>query len=170
MRVPENGIPAEELIAVVKNSLKRAGLSAAPNGPVLRVSAVQLILRVVTETVIGAGVDIRVPFVGMRLKTGVRVTKQDTQTLDLTLVPPDLLARAEIRDGDVEDVLVGAITKIRSVVASAAAGDDPWVLAAGTIDLTFVVTESGQISLGIDADATAAATQTLRLTLCSPDE
>jgi hypothetical protein len=130
----------------------------------LRVSAVQLILKVVGTATRGGGVDFRVPFIGMQFKAGAKVTRQDTHTLDLTLAPPDL-AGPEIRDGDIETALVDAITTIRAIVASAAQGDDPWVLTDGTVDLTFVVTENGSISLGFEGELTNELTQTLRLSL-----
>jgi hypothetical protein len=51
------------------------------------------------------------------------------------------------------------------VVTEAAAGDDPWVLSASTIDIRFAVTETGTISLGVDGELANEVTQTLRLGL-----
>jgi len=164
VRATDNGIPAETLITAVKNSVKRAGVSATSEHPDFRVSAVQLILTLIATTTRGGSVDFRVPFLGMQLRAGATVSRQDTHSLDLMLVPPGLPG-PEIRDGDVESALVEAITTIRAVVASAAAGDDPWALATGTVDITFAVTETGSISLGLHGELVGQLTHTLRLTL-----
>jgi hypothetical protein len=54
-----------------------------------------------------------------------------------------------------------------AVVANAAAGDDPWALATGTIDITFAVTETGSISVGLHGELAGQLTHTLRLTLAA---
>jgi hypothetical protein len=60
---------------------------------------------------------------------------------------------------------VNAIATIRKVVAKAAEGDDPWILSASTIDISFAITQTGSISLGADGELTGELTQTLRLGL-----
>jgi hypothetical protein len=51
------------------------------------------------------------------------------------------------------------------VLAKAAEGDDPWVLSASTIDISFAITQTGTISLGADGELANALTHTLRLGL-----
>jgi hypothetical protein len=60
---------------------------------------------------------------------------------------------------------VDAIVTIRSAMALAAAGDDPWNLSAGVIDITFALTKTGTISVGVDGDLSDEVTQSLKLTL-----
>jgi hypothetical protein len=60
---------------------------------------------------------------------------------------------------------VNAISTIRDVMTKAAEGDDPWLLSAGTIDLSFAVTQTGTISLGVDGELASEVTHTLRLGL-----
>ena len=62
---------------------------------------------------------------------------------------------------------MNAIATVRAVAAEAAAGDDPWVLSASTIDIRFAITETGTISLGVDGELANEVTQTLRLGLAS---
>jgi hypothetical protein len=70
--------------------------------------------------------------------------------------PPGEKDRAETRDGALDDVLVEAIETIRAAVASAAGGDDPFVLNDSTITISFAVTAEGTISIGVDeASATS---------------
>ena len=50
-------------------------------------------------------------------------------------------------------------------MAQAAAGDDPWVLSAGSVDITFGVTKAGSISVGADGELADEVTHPLRLRL-----
>ena len=165
MRVTDEGVPVEALISVVKDSIKRAGISRTSQDRDLQVASVQLILDVVAAKTVGGGLDFRVPFIGMKLRVGGKVTSKDTHTIDITLAPPGERATRPVRGGDVEEVLVNAIATVRAVVAEAAAGDDPWVLSATTIDIRFAITETGTISLGVDGELANEVTQTLRLGL-----
>lgn len=164
MQVTNDSVPADELITIVKNSLERVDVSPAGD---LRVVSVQLILRVVAITTVGGGISIRVPVLGMQMRIGARTTRQDTHILDITLKPPTQPTSRELRDGDVEEVLVDAITTVRAVIKSAAQGQDPWVLDASTLDITFGVTDQGSISLGFEGELANEFTHTLRLGLAT---
>jgi hypothetical protein len=165
VKVTAEGVPVEALISVVKDSIKRAGISRTSPDRDLQVVSVQLILDVVASTTAGGGLDFRVPFIGMKLRIGGKVTSKDTHTIDITLVPPEDRATRQVRGGDVEEVLVNAIATVRAVVAEATAGDDPWLLSASTIDIRFAITQTGTISLGVDGELANEVTQTLRLGL-----
>jgi hypothetical protein len=97
------------------------------------VTSVQLILEAIVSNTAGGGLDLRIPFIGMKLKLGVAVSKKDTHTIDITLVPPEDAGRP-VRGGEgVEEALVNAIAAIRTVTSQAADGDDPWILSEGTV-------------------------------------
>ena len=164
MKVTDGGVPVEALISVVKDSIKRAGISRTSQNRDLQIASVQLILDVVAAKTAGGGLDFRVPFIGMKLSVGTKVTKKDTHTIDMTLVPPRDQAR-QVRGGEVEDVLVNGIATIRDLMAKAAEGDDPWVLSSSIIDIAFAITQTGNISLGVDGELSDEITHTLRLRL-----
>jgi hypothetical protein len=82
----------------------------------------------------------------------------------MTLKPPDQPAR-KVRGGNVEDALVDAIVTIRTAMAHASSGDDPWILSTGTVDISFGVTRTGSISLGANGELADEVTHTLRLRL-----
>ena len=145
----------------------RAGVSRTSQAKDLRVASVQLILQVIASTSAGGGLTFCVPFIGMKLRVGAEVTRKDTHTIDLTLVPPEERDVRQIRGGAVQDVLVNAISTVRAVMRTAAVGDDPWVLSAGTVDISFAVTKTGNISLGIDGELANELIHTLRLGLAS---
>lgn len=167
MKVTDEGVPVDTLISVVKDSIKRAGVSRTSQTRDLQVASVQLILEVVASKTAGGGLDFCVPFIGMKLSLGAKVTKKDTHTIDITLVPPEERATRQVRGGDVEDVLVNAVATIRDVVTKAAEGDDPWVLSASTIDISFGITQTGTITLGVNGELANELTQTLRLGLAA---
>ena len=167
MKVTDQGVPVDTLISVVKDSIKRAGVSRTSQTRDLQVASVQLILEVVATKTAGGGLNFCVPFIGMKLRVGGKVTKKDTHTIDITLVPPKERPTRQVRGGDVEDVLVNAIATIRDVMTDAAEGDDPWVLSASTIDISFGITQTGTISLGVDGELANELTNTLRLGLAA---
>ena len=168
MKITDEGVPLDALIEVIKASVKRGGISRTAKARDLQVASVRLILRAVASDAAGGHLDFRVPFIGMKLKLGTRVTKKDTHTIDITLVPPDDAGR-QVRDGEaVEEALVNAIEAIRSVTSKAAKGDDPWILSEGAVDISFAITQTGAISLGIDGELAHELTHTLRLQLALP--
>jgi hypothetical protein len=65
----------------------------------------------------------------------------------------------------VEQTLVSAVQTIRAAAASAAVGDDPWVLSSGTVDISFVITKAGSISLGVEGELSHEVTHQLQLGL-----
>ena len=166
MNVPDEGVPVDTLISVVKDSIKQAGVSRTSQTKDLQVASVQLILDVVASKTAGGGLDFRVPFIGMKLSLGAKVTRKDTHTIDITLVPPEDRDTRQVRGAEeIQEVLVDAITTIRDVMTKAAEGDDPWVLSAGTIDISFAITQTGTITLGVNGELADELTHTLRLGL-----
>lgn len=165
MRVTEDGVPIQELIATIKQAIKMANVSNADLDRDVRVGSVQIILNTVATRSLGGGVDFRVPFIGMPIKFGNKLTRQDTHQIDINLIPPDLQGRPELRDGDLASVFVDAINTIRAVVADAATGDDPFALTESKVDISFAVTAEGTVSLGIDGGLANELTHTLTLGL-----
>jgi len=162
MRVTDQGVPVDELIRVVKDSVLAAGVSRASQTRDLQVTSVRLILEVVASKTAGGRLDFRVPVLGMKLRLGGMVTRKDTHTIDMALVP---IQERAVRGAEIEEVLVNAIETIRQVVASAAAGNDPWLLSDAAIDISFAIDQTGTISLGAEGELTNEVTHTLRLGL-----
>src|SRR5580704_18908400 len=106
MKVTDEGVAVDTLISVVKDSIKQAGVSQTSPTRDLQVASVRLILEVVASKTAGGGLDFRVPFIGMKLSVGTKVTKKDTHTIDIALVPPKETATRQVRGGEVEAVLV----------------------------------------------------------------
>jgi len=167
MRVTDEGVPIQELIGTIQRAIKIANVSNTDPGRDVRVGTVQVVLNTVATRSLGGGVDFRVPFIGMPIKVGSKLTRQDTHRIEINLVPPDLRGQPEVRDTDLISVFVDAINTIRAMVASAATGDDPFTLTGSRVDISFAVTEEGTISLGIDGTLANELTHTLTLGLVS---
>jgi NTP-dependent ternary system trypsin peptidase co-occuring protein len=165
MEVTSEGVPVTALIGAVKDSLKKAAVSNGDGDSDLRMESVQLVLNVVATESAGGGLDFRVPFIGMKLSVGAKVTRQDTHRIDITLVPPPPDPDYRETRGDIETALVDAITTIRGVMASAAEGDEPWVLSTSEVEISFVVTKEGSISLGAEGEFANEVTNKLLLVL-----
>lgn len=167
MDVTDTGIPVDEVVTAVKNAIKLAGISSSDSGRDLQVVSFRLILNAVATLTAGGGVDLRVPFLGMKLSFGGSITRRDTHAIHITLMPPDLGQQHEIRDIPVETVLLEAVETIRSVMTRAAGGDDPFLLEDASVELSFAVTKEGSITLGFNGELKDEITHTLRLGLAA---
>lgn len=160
-----DGIPVDDLVTTIKSAIKHANISDANTDRDLRVTSVHLVLHTVATAATGGGVDFRIPFIGMQMKIGRKVSRKDTHTMELTLMPEDLVHEHEIRDGEVEQVLVDAIETTRRIVARAGAGDDPFVLKESSVEISFAVEETGTVALGFEGELKNEVTHSLRLSL-----
>jgi Trypsin-co-occurring domain 2 len=165
VRVIEEGVPIQDLIYSIKQAIKKASISSTDTDRDLRVGSMHLTLHAVATRSLGGGLDFRIPFIGMTLKLGSKITRQNTHRIDIGLAPPDLANRPEVREGHIESALADAISTIRATVASAAAGEDPFTLTDSTVEISFAVTAEGTISLGVDGSLTNELTHTLKLSL-----
>lgn len=165
MEITNQGVPVSTLVDSIKKSLKTAGISRNSGVGDLKVASIQLNLRVVATESAGGRFDLRVPFIGMKLTMGAKVTKQDTHSINITLVPSETDQQFRETRGDIETALVDAIATIRGVMASAAGGDEPWALSTSDVEITFVVTKEGTISIGAEGEFSGEVTNKLRLSL-----
>jgi hypothetical protein len=164
MQVTEDGVPVQDLVAAVKEAIKTASVSSTDADRDLRVGSVRLILHTIATRSSGGSLNFTVPFIGMEFKLGGKVTRRDTHEVEINLVPPPG-DRPELRDGSLELVLVEAIETIRAAVASAAGGDDPFILEDSRVTIAFGVTAEGNISIGVDGSLSEELTHTLVLGL-----
>jgi len=167
VNVTDDGIPVPDVIDAVKRAIKAASVSATDQGRDMRVASVGLILHAIATRSSGGGLNFCIPFIGMQVQVGAKVTTRDTHQIEISLTPPaeGLLTAEEVRDGGLDDVLAEAIETIRAAVASAATGDDPFVLGGATITLSFAVTKEGSISIGVNGSLGDELTHTLTLAL-----
>jgi hypothetical protein len=165
VKVTEDGVPVQDVIAAVKLAIKEANVSATDEERDLRVQSVKLVLHALATRTVGGGLNFTVPFIGMPVRLGTKVTKSDTHEIEINLIPPDQEAEHEVREASLDRALVDAIETVRTVVASTGDGDDPFALNDAKITLSFAITADGDISIGIDGNMTDEVTNTLVLAL-----
>lgn len=165
MDITEDGVAVDDVVGLVKRVIRAANISTTDLDRDLRVVGLHLTLNTVAASTAGGRVELRIPFVGMKLRLGGSVSRRDTHTVEITLVPPDLAGQYEVRDGRIETALLGAITGIREVIARGAGGHDPFQLETSTVTLTFAITRDGTLSLGAEGELHDDVTHTLRLDL-----
>src|SRR5438034_4743070 len=158
-------MPVAQLIWLVKRAITLSGVSRLSPTHDLRVASVQVVLEVVATKAGGTDISLRVPFINSELGMSGDLTKRETETIDITLVPPTQAKSRPVRARDTAQALVDAIATIRDAMAAATRGDDPWELSESTVNLAFGVTKEGTISLGLHGERSTDAKQTLRLTL-----
>jgi len=161
----DDGMPVETLVWMVKEAVTESGVSRLSKEQDLRVASLQLTLEVLATKSGSAEISVTVPFIGAQLGAGGKLTRQDTETIDMTLAPPAHPKPRGVRGLAMDKVLVNAIRTIRDTMVSAATGNDPWELQQGTVSLSFGVTRTGSISLGVGGERSSDMMQTLRLTL-----
>lgn len=165
MKVTEEGVPVQDVIAAVKLAIKEANVSAADENRDLRVNSVRLVLRALAVRTAGGRLSFTVPFIGMPVRLGTKVTKSDTHEIEVNLRSPDQSAGEEVREACLDQALVDAIETVRAVIASTSEGDDPFTLNDAQITLSFAVTAEGEISIGVDGSLSNEVTHTLALGL-----
>lgn len=165
MKVTADGIPVQDVIAAIKLAIKEANVSDTSEDRDLRVGSVKLVLHVLATQTMGGRLSFTVPFIGMPVRFGTKVTKSDTHEIEINLVSPGLRPGEEVREAPLDLALVNSITTVRTVVASAAYGDDPFTLNDATVTLSFTITAEGDISIGIDDSMRGEVTHSLVLVL-----
>jgi hypothetical protein len=165
VKVTEDGVPVQDVIAAVKLAIKQANVSETDEGRDLRVASVRLVLHALAVRTVGGGLSFTVPFIGMPVRLGTKVTKSDTHEIEVNLTPPGEETGHEVREASLDVALVDAIETVRAVMASTAGGGDPFTLDDATITLSFAVTADGDISIGINGSITDEVTHTLALVL-----
>jgi hypothetical protein len=165
VEVTADGVPVQDVIAAVKLAIKDANVSATNEDRDLRVGSVKLVLHVLAIRTIGGGLCFTVPVIGMPVRFGTKVTKSDTHEIEINLVPPGLAPEVEVREAPLDLALVDTIATVRAVVASAAGGDDPFILNDAMITFSFTITAEGDISIGIDGSIRDEVTHSLVLAL-----
>ncbi|PWU61863.1 hypothetical protein DLE60_03440 [Micromonospora globispora] len=168
MEITDTGVAVTDMVAAIQRAATLANISTTDVDRDLRIISLELTLNVVVITGRGAKVELKIPFIGMPLSFGGKTRKQNTNTLTMTLVPPDLTEEHEVRaGGDVEDTLVEAIETIRDVVAQAAVGDDTFTLRDSSVELSFAVTDHGSVALVGSTELSDEVTHLLKVTLAS---
>lgn len=165
MNVTDDSVAISDLVTTVKNVITAANISRTNEDRDLKITSVRLGLNAIATHSAGGGLDFRLPIIGMKLKVGATLTRHDTHSIEMTLMPADQAPRHEIRDEGIEIVLLEAIDSIRAVMSLAVGGDDPFLLATSAVDISFAIAKDGSITLGASGEFNGEVTHRLRIEL-----
>jgi hypothetical protein len=161
VRLDEDGLAVEDLVTAVRRAAAQAAISDADAGRDMRITGLELTLHALARRDLGAKLEFRIPFLGMPVAFGSKLTTRDTHQIKISLTP---VPSYEVR-GEVEETLVQAISTIRSVVARGVGGADAFEHRSSEVELSFAVTSEGSVALVGTVDLAGEVTHTLKLTL-----
>lgn len=157
-------------MASVIEQVKRAirlveRVAARPVGATI--ARVELTIQTVAERSAGGEVTLQVPILG-ELGGGSSRGSNHSQAVSLTLRPVEQIEAFDVGTADVELRLATAILDLRDVVKAAAASAPRFELESAQIELRFVVTREGHITLIASGERSDEVTHTLRLHIAGP--
>jgi hypothetical protein len=160
------GADVDEVVRQVKEAVAavQAVQAGRASGPAVEVAKVELTLRTVRHRNAGGEVSLRIPLVGQEFGGGATASREELQTIELTLVPPAALPKGP-RGWDVTAELVEAILGIEDGVARSAATEPRFDLADAAVELHLVVGRDGRLSLVGTATAAREVTHRVKLYL-----
>jgi hypothetical protein len=163
VRLDDDGLAVEDLVTAVRRAAARAAISDADAGRDMRITGLELTLHALARRDHGAKLEFRIPFLGMPVSFGSKVTTRDTHQIKISLAP---VSSYEVRGGEeVEETLVQAISTIRAVVARGFGDADAFEHRSSEVELSFAVTSDGSVALVGTLDLSGEVTHTLKLTL-----
>jgi hypothetical protein len=162
-----DGLSVADVVRRIKLAIRQANIGG--DGEDLAIAGVELTLKVLATDAGGAGFEWKVPVLGLTLKGGAKATHSNTSTVHVALVPPDHEGGGGALkvDADLEDELVNGVHLIREAVNQSAVSEPQFKLKEGSVELEFVVTKEGNLSLLLTAEAKDEVTHTMKLLLAT---
>jgi hypothetical protein len=157
----DNVQDAKDLIAQMKKAVKVLADESAGTKDSAVIAALELDLEGIMTT--EGGPDFKFKIFGKELGLGGKYSKENLQTITISLVPEE-----EIRPFGREEIsvtLVNALRMIRDTVAFAAAEPPRYELGEAAVELSFEVTKEGSFNFFVEGTRESVATQTVRIKL-----
>lgn len=163
----DSSLTIGEVISQVKEAVRRANV-VGRDGTSIAISKLDLTLQVVKDLSGGISGNWTVPVVGVGVGVQAKIDRAATSTIKLQLVPPSPVQGSVQALGtkvNVADDLVDAIEVIKAGVLAGATDEPRFDMATGSVELSFVVTVRGGISIIALAERSEATSHGLTLTL-----
>jgi len=147
----------DSIIKTIKRAINRAELQTA-DAP-LTVSELELTLQAYTKKLIGGGFKWNI------FEIGMDHSKEETQTIQVTLEPSLVAQTAMLGGEDLEANLVNSIVEVKQCMQAAADEPPVFKLKDAVVTLNFVVDTSGTVSLVVKGEGDVKTTHELKLTI-----
>lgn len=154
----------EKIVAQIKKAVLALDKDAPANGGRITITEADLTLEAVLTKDVGG--DFKFKIFGHDLGGGTKLTKADTQTIEVKLKPRAADAMA-FGDDEIATKLLAAMRAIRDGVSHAASDEPRFVLEEGSVELNFEVDKDGNLDFIVAGERKSANTQTVKLTLGS---
>jgi hypothetical protein len=153
----------EEVVRQIKEAINAFQREAAAEGKGIEIKAVDLSLEAVALRDAGGQLKFTVPFVGLEVEIGGKLAKEQTQTINLTLFPTKQVE--EFSPPEIGPELLEGMRVIREAVRYAAEGEPRFDLREPKVELSFVVTKEGKVTLFVAGEMKDTITHKAKLTL-----
>jgi hypothetical protein len=160
-------VDIDKVIRRVKEAIATVQIEQAAHaepGVTLQVERVELMLRAVAQRGAGGSISLRIPVFGQELGVSVDVSRQQLQTIELSLVPPAVVAKG-IGNWDIKDELVRAILGIEEGVRKGTQAEPKFDLENAAVELNLVVGRDGRLSLVGEGSAGQQTAHTVKVYL-----
>ncbi|MEZ4632166.1 MAG: trypco2 family protein [Deinococcales bacterium] len=155
-------LSAQEVIRQIKAALKE-GLEKYPQ---LALEKVDLSLKTLVEKQAGAGLKFSVPLIDMSLEAGGDIREEQLQTISLSFVPEETTRTSRGHESfNIQEQLGEGIDAIAELFELATLSEPRWSMATSSIELSFILTKDGKISLIAKAGAKKSFGHSLKLHL-----
>ena len=155
-----------EVVRRIKASIRQANIGEGRED--LVVTGIGLTLSTVLVKGVGSEFKWKIPFIGMETSGGAKITKSDTSSLSIDLVPPVWEGEGGALDVDadvLEDHIVYGVHDLRNAIAEAALDPPEFILKEAGVVIEFVATGEGKLSLIVVGESKEEVTHTMKLTL-----
>lgn len=157
------GVQIDTIISKVKKAIREVEQRSYRSD--LKVKVEKLDLKLKTFNSKEGGVELKVPVIDLDLGLGGNISKEETHTIELTLVPVD--DTRLFGEEDIEDSLVELIMGIEEGIKNALVEVPRFKLEKASVELNFIVSKSGEISIVAKGEKKLETTNNLKLYLTS---
>ena len=165
------GMEVESVISQVKKAIFEAEKQVKDHA-MMPIASLTLTLKTIVETDEGGELKITIPVVNLGFDLGVSLKQQETQTIVITLQPPQKVVAVQALVYEEEETfqkdLVNAIVMIRDAVLAGSVGEPKLVLDQATVTINFVVSKGGQFEIVLKGSHNIEGTNALELKLGKP--
>jgi hypothetical protein len=160
--MPEDvGVQIDGIISKVKKAIREVERRSYRSE--LGVKVEKLDLKLKTYNSKEGGIELKIPIVDAGLGLDGKISKEETQTIELTLVPVE-----DVRlfgDEEIEENLVNLILGIENGIRNALVDPPKFKLQNASVELNFIVGSDGKISVVVKGGMTSETTHNLKLYL-----
>jgi NTP-dependent ternary system trypsin peptidase co-occuring protein len=162
------GVLLEDVVQQVKDAFELIALD--PGADLVPLKSLKMTLTSVLEWTISGGPKLKIPFLELELELGHSITREQTQTVEIELVPPKKEAEGLAPREALAPQLAEALRTIRRTVQAAAAKNPPLKLLEGSVELNLVVTRDSTAKLIVfSGERKDVTTQKLLVSVGGPD-